>query len=45
MVGRTEIFLDVDVTILVNLGEEEKVIKKIFGCASTRNPGAMEFAL
>jgi predicted nucleotidyltransferase len=36
---------DVDVTILVNLGEEETVIEKIFSAFTPRNSDAMDFAL
>lgn len=43
--GEPRFTRDVDVTILVNLGEEEKVIKKILSVFSARIPGAMEFAL
>ena len=43
--GEPRFTRDVDVTILVNLGEEEKVIKKILSVFSARIPDAMEFAL
>lgn len=43
--GEPRFTRDVDVTVLVNLGEEEKVIRKILSAFSPRISDAMEFAL
>jgi len=43
--GEPRFTRDVDVTILVNLGEEETVIKKILSAFSPRISDAMDFAL
>lgn len=43
--GEPRFTRDVDVTVLVNLGEEEKVIRKILSAFSPRISNALEFAL
>ena len=43
--GEPRFTRDVDVTVLVNLGEEEKVIRKILSIFSSRISDAMGFAL
>lgn len=43
--GEPRFTRDVDVTILVNSGDEKKVIKKILTCFSPRITDALEFAL
>lgn len=43
--GEPRFTRDVDVTVLVNLGEEEKVIRKILSAFSSRISDALEFGL